>query len=76
LKLLQKNSSFNFYFNNATRNMKSIKSNQSLKLLQKNSSFNFCFKTTQLETWNQSNQSLQLLPKTLKLQFLFQQHKY
>jgi hypothetical protein len=41
LKLLQKNSSFNFYFNNTTRNMKSIKSK--LEIVAKNFKLQFLF---------------------------------
>jgi hypothetical protein len=59
----QKNSSFNFCFNNTTtRNMKSIKSK--LKMVAQKIQASIFVSTTQLlETWNQSSQSLKLLPK-------------
>ncbi len=56
LTLPKKNWSLNFCFNNTTtRNMKSIKSNQSLKLLSKTQASIFVSTTIQLET-NQSNE--------------------
>ncbi len=67
----QKNSSFNFCFNNTTTtNMKSIKSK--LEIVAKKIQASIFVSTTQLlETWNQSNQSLKSLPKISSFNFCF-----
>jgi hypothetical protein len=64
----QSNQSFNFCFNNTTRNMKSIKSK--LTIVGKKIQASISVSTTQLlEIWNQSNQSLKLLPKNWRFNF-------